>query len=46
MYLSAEGLTVGDGTGDLDDALTPSGVAIGKIERLLHKASALNYRVS
>ncbi len=46
MYLSGEGLIVGDGTGDLDDALTLSGVAIGKIERLLHKGSALNYRVS
>lgn len=39
MHLTAEGLIVGDGSGDRDDALTLSGAAIGKMERLLHKAS-------
>ena len=39
MHLSAEGLIVGDGSGDLDDELTLSGAAMEKMERLLHNAS-------
>lgn len=46
LHLTAEGLIVGDGTGDLDDPLTLSGAAIGKMERLLYKASVLKHRVS
>ncbi|QCB43683.1 hypothetical protein E5673_16795 [Sphingomonas sp. PAMC26645] len=46
LHLTAEGLIVGDGTGDLDDPLTLSGAAIGKMERLLYKASMLKHRVS
>jgi len=40
MHLSAEGLIVGDGSGDLNDELTLSGAAMEKMERLLHNASA------
>lgn len=40
IHLTAEGLIVGDGTGDLDDALTLSGAAIEKMERLFRKAAA------
>lgn len=36
-HLSAEGLVIGDGDGDLDDELTLSGTAMVKMERLLEK---------
>ena len=40
MHLSAEGLIIGDGSGDLDDELTLSGAAMEKMERLLQTAGA------
>jgi hypothetical protein len=40
LHLSAEGLIIGDGSGDLDDELTLSGTAMEKMERLLQTASA------
>jgi len=36
-HLSAEGLVIGDGDGDLDDELTLSGTAMAKMERLMEK---------
>lgn len=36
-HLSAEGLVIGDGDGDLDDELTLSGAAMAKMERLMEK---------
>lgn len=44
MHLTAEGLIIGDGTGNLDDELTLSGTALEKMERLLQKANALKER--
>jgi len=41
MYLTAEGLIIGDGSGDLDDELTLSGTAMEKMERLLQRARVL-----
>ena len=41
MYLTAEGLIIGDGSGNLDDELTLSGTAMAKMERLLQKADGL-----
>lgn len=39
MYLTAEGLIIGDGSGNLDDDLTLSASALKKIESLLSKVS-------
>lgn len=39
QHLTAEGLIVGDGSGNLDDELTLSGDAMEKMERLLRKAN-------
>lgn len=41
MHLTATGLVVGDGSGDLDDELTLSGTALAKMERLIRKAGVL-----
>lgn len=43
LHLSAEGLIIGDGIGDLDDELTLSGTAMEKMERLLQMASAAKH---
>jgi len=43
LHLSAEGLIIGDGSGDLDDELTLSGTAMEKMERLLQAASAAKH---
>jgi len=43
MHLSAEGLIIGDGNGDLDDELTLSGTTMEKLERLLQTASAAKH---
>ena len=43
MHLTAEGLIIGDGSGNLDDELTLSGAAMGKMERLLQAASTAKY---
>jgi len=43
MHLTAEDLIIGDGSGDLDDELTLSGAAMGKMERLLQAASTAKY---
>jgi Mn-dependent DtxR family transcriptional regulator len=40
-HLSAEGLVIGDGDGDLDDELTLSGTGMAKMERLMEKANAM-----
>jgi len=40
-HLSAEGLVIGDGDGDLDDELTLSGTAMAKMERLMERANAM-----
>lgn len=37
-YLTAEGLLVGDGDGNLDDSLTLSGIGMERIEKLLRHA--------
>ena len=42
MYLTAEGLIIGDGSGNLDDELTLSGAAMERRERLLHRARVLH----
>lgn len=42
MYLTAEGLIIGDGSGNLDDELTLSGTAMEKMERLLQRARVLH----
>jgi DNA-binding MarR family transcriptional regulator len=42
-HLSAEGLIIGDGSGDLDDELTLSGAAMEKIERLLQAADTAKH---
>lgn len=41
MYLTSEGLIVGDGDGDLDDELTLSGTGMQQIEQLLGRAQGL-----
>ena len=41
-HLSAEGLVVGDGGGDLDDQLTLSADALGRMEALLAGAEELS----
>ena len=42
-HLSAEGLIIGDDSGDLDDELTLSGTAMEKMERLLQTAGAAKH---
>lgn len=42
-HLSAEGLIVGDGSGDLDDQLTLSGATMEKMERLLQTAGVAKH---
>jgi len=41
MHLTAEGLIIGDGSGDLDDELTLSASAMAQMERFLQKAGNL-----
>lgn len=41
MYLAADGLLVGDGTGNLDDELTLSGSGMEKMEQVLIEARFL-----
>lgn len=41
IFLTSEGLIVGDGTGNLDDALTLSADGIGRMEQVLEHARAL-----
>jgi hypothetical protein len=40
-HLTAQGLLIGDGTGDLDDELTLSGIAMNQVEDLLRHAVTL-----
>jgi hypothetical protein len=41
MFLTSEGLIVGDGAGNLDDALTLSADGIGRMEQVLEHAREL-----
>lgn len=41
MHLAAEGLLVGDGTGNLDDELTLSGAGMDRMEQVLTEARDL-----
>lgn len=41
MHLSAEGLVIGDGSGDLDDTLTLAPSALGHIESLMTQGIVL-----
>lgn len=41
MHLTAEGLLIGDGNGNLDDELTLSGTGMEKMETVMHKARFL-----
>jgi len=43
MHLTAEGLIIGDGSGDLDDELTLSAMAMTNMERLLRKSAIMKH---
>ena len=46
MHLSAEGLVIGDGSGDLDDTLTLAPSALAHIESLMTRAMTLSRQLA